>query len=306
MNNNTIIRAENLTKYYGTLLAVDHINFVVERGECFGLLGPNGAGKTTTVKMITCFSPITEGSLKVFGLDVAQFPRVIKKRIGICHQEVNLDPDLSVYENLIIYSTYFGIDRKTATRQAHQLLKFMALEHKRDITISELSGGMKRRLMLTRALINDPELLILDEPTTGLDPQARHQIWDSIIELKKKGKTVLLTTHYMDEAERLCDRLVIMDEGKILEEGKPSELIKKHIGKNVVELTGNLDEIEKALKTLNKDYERTQNRIIVYSINDESEAYYAIEKITHKESFMIRMATLEDVFLKLTGRELKE
>lgn len=306
MNSEIIIIAENLTKYYGNLLAVDHINFKVEKGECFGLLGPNGAGKTTTVKMITCFSPVTDGSLKVFDLDVTQFPRVIKARIGISHQEFNLDPDLSVFENLIVYSRYFGIDRKTANKQAHQLLKFMALEHKRDITINELSGGMKRRLMITRSLINNPELLILDEPTTGLDPQAKHQIWDTIIELKKSAKTVLLTTHYMDEAERLCDRLVIMDNGKILEEGKPSELIRKHVGKNVVEFTGNLDEIQQTLKQLNKEHERTQNRIIIYSLNNESEAYHYIEKIQHKDSFMIRMATLEDVFLKLTGRDLKE
>ncbi|MEM3078503.1 MAG: ABC transporter ATP-binding protein, partial [Nitrososphaerales archaeon] len=210
----TVVSAENLMKKYGDIVAVDGINFSVEQGECFGFLGPNGAGKTTTIKMIQCVSPKTSGKLEVLGMDVDLYPKEIKRNLGVVPQENNLDPDFTVYENLMVYSRYFSIPKNEAKERIEKLLKFMQLEEKRDAIIERLSGGMKRRLILARALLNEPKILILDEPTVGLDPQARHLIWDRIRSLKKEGVTTILTTHYMEEASQLCDRLVIMDYGK--------------------------------------------------------------------------------------------
>ncbi|MEJ2700450.1 MAG: ABC transporter ATP-binding protein, partial [Desulfuromonadales bacterium] len=224
----SVIVADNLRKTFDGMAAVDGVSFSVRKGECFGILGPNGAGKTTTIRMIYGFSPKTSGRLKVFGLDIDHQLTEIKGRLGVCQQENNLDPDLSVRENLEVFAAYFDISRETARKRSRELLHFIALDHRKEAKIPQLSGGMMRRLVLARALINDPQLLILDEPTTGLDPQSRHQVWLRLEQLKAQGLSILLTTHYMDEAARLCDRLVIMDRGKILVEGKPGELVRKH------------------------------------------------------------------------------
>lgn len=245
-----VIEAEDLKKQFGEFVAVDSVSFTVEEGEVFGFLGPNGAGKTTTMKMIQCVSPKTGGKLEVFGMGVSTHQCEIKKLLGVVPQENNLDPDFTVYDNLMVYSRYFDIHRARAERVIEELLDFVQLREKKDTLIEQLSGGMKRRLILARALINTPRLLILDEPTIGLDPQARHLIWDKLKSLQSQGITIVLTTHYLEEAARLCDRLVIMDYGKIIVEGKPDELI--------------------------KEYAETQS------------------------------ATLEDVFLKLTGKKLRE
>ena len=223
-----VVRAVNLVKKYNGLTAVDGISFQVIQGECFGFLGPNGAGKTTTMRMIYGFSAPTSGSLKVFGLPVGQHGREIKRRIGIAPQELSLDPDLRVLQNLLIYARYFDIPKAEARRRADELLNFFHIQDKKNEKLDHLSGGMKRRLLVARALINQPEVLVLDEPTTGLDPQSRHDMWERIRELKAKGVTTILTTHYMEEAEQLCDRILVIDYGKIVEEGRPSDLVKKH------------------------------------------------------------------------------
>ncbi|MDH4100105.1 MAG: ABC transporter ATP-binding protein [Nitrospirota bacterium] len=242
MNDNTVIKAHNLTKVYDGFTAVNHIDFAVRRQECFGFLGPNGAGKTTTVKMISCFLEPTDGSLEVLGMPVRTEFRRIKARLGVAHQENNLDPDLTVWDNLRVYARYFDIDAATAARRSEELLSFIGLTGKRNSAVDDLSGGMKRRLILARSLLNKPDLLILDEPTTGLDPQARHHVWDLVRRLKSEGTTVLLTTHYMDEATQLCDRLLIMDRGKILTEGSPGDLMERYEAANLedvfLKLTG--------------------------------------------------------------------
>lgn len=219
-----VVSARGLTKYYNSLAAVDGIDFDIFQGECFGFLGPNGAGKTTTIKMIYGMAPLTGGQLRVLGFDIEQNPREAKRRVGILPQEINLDWELNVLENLEIYANYFDIPRLTARKKAMELLRFLNLEEKINVTVEALSGGMKKRLLLARALLNDPELLILDEPTTGLDPQARHLIWEKLRELKKRNVTQILTTHYMEEAAQLCDRVVIMDRGKIIAQGEPAQL----------------------------------------------------------------------------------
>ena len=225
-----IVTARNLSKDYGPLRAVDGIDFEISRGECFGFLGPNGAGKTTVMRIIYCFMPPSSGEVKVFGIDVTEDPSRIKARIGVMPQEDNLDPDLTVLENLIVYARYFDIPRREALGSASELLKFVGIEGKAKTKIGDLSGGMKRRLVLARALINNPELLILDEPTTGLDPHSRHSVWDKLNQLKEKDTTLILTTHYMEEAERLCDRVAIMDAGKIVTSDSPSSLMRLHGG----------------------------------------------------------------------------
>ena len=232
----TVIAGKDLVKKYGNLLAVDGVSFTVRSGECFGFLGPNGAGKTTTMRMIYGFSPPTGGTMTVFGLPVEKKIREIKRRIGIAPQELSLDPDLKVIQNLLIYARYFDLPRETARDRAEELLRFFHLEEKRNEPIDRLSGGMKRRLLIARSLINRPELLILDEPTTGLDPQSRHLMWDRIRTLKGQGVTTVLTTHYMEEAAELCDRLIVMDLGKVVEEGTPSELIRRHGAANLEEV----------------------------------------------------------------------
>lgn len=225
-----IVTARGLTKYYNSLRAVDGIDFEILKGECFGFLGPNGAGKTTAMSIIYCFMPPTSGEVKVFGMDVIKNAREIKARLGVMPQDMNLDPDLTVFENLIVYARYFDIRKKTASQRAAELLKFVEMTEKANVNIRSLSGGMKRRLQLARALINEPELLILDEPTTGLDPHSRHSVWSQLNLLKSKGITTILTTHYMEEAEKLCDRVAIMDSGRIVTINTPSNLMGIHGG----------------------------------------------------------------------------
>jgi lipooligosaccharide transport system ATP-binding protein len=300
-----LIKAHGLTKKYGGLTAVNHIDFEVYKGECVGFLGPNGAGKTTTVRMIYCFLPLTEGELSVSGQSVSEHAREIKSMVGVAPQEDNLDPDFSVIQNLQIYARYFDISKAEAERRAKEQLQFFQLEAKQNVLISELSTGMKRRLILARALVNEPQILLLDEPTTGLDPQARHLVWEEVRTLRKRGVTIILTTHYMDEAATLCDRILLMDNGKIIEQGKPSDLIKKHVGADVLEV----DNDEKLLQTLkgefpDADFQTFGDRIHVFS----AQPHGVFERFLEKNpltNVTIRNANLEDVFLKLTGKGLK-
>jgi lipooligosaccharide transport system ATP-binding protein len=301
-----LIKARSLTKKFGNFTAVDHINFEVYKGECVGFLGPNGAGKTTTVRMIHCFLPLTEGELYVAGLNVSTQAREIKRIVGVAPQEDNLDPDFTVIKNLQVYARYFDIPKAEATKRARNLLKFFQLEEKQNVPISELSTGMKRRLILARALINEPQILLLDEPTTGLDPQARHIVWDEVRSLRKRGVTVILTTHYMEEAATLCDRVLLMDNGKIIEQGSPSELIRRYVGAEVLEI----DRDEKLLQTLKAEFpeasfETFSDRIHVFTMQPHG----VFERFLEKNSLTnvtIRNANLEDVFLKLTGRRLRD
>jgi lipooligosaccharide transport system ATP-binding protein len=300
-----VVEAERLRKTFGGLVAVDAISFHVLPGECFGILGPNGAGKTSTIRMIYGFSPMTGGSLSVLGRDVSSGWRPIKTRIGVCQQENNLDPDLTVQQNLEVFARYFDIPKAEARERAAELLSFIALEHRKDSTVTDLSGGMMRRLVLARALINNPELLILDEPTTGLDPQSRHQVWERLEKLRAQGLSILLTTHYMDEASRLCDRLVIMDQGRILVEGRPLDLVKEHVGQDVIEVAWPGDALRAYVQSESVVYEDLGHRIIIYGQENDTMFRTISEKYCN-EGCILRMATLEDVFLKLTGRGLRE
>jgi lipooligosaccharide transport system ATP-binding protein len=300
-----IIEAENLRKAFGDLVAVDGVSFRVSRGECFGMLGPNGAGKTSTIRMIYGFSPLNGGSLRVFGLDPTRDLRAIKFRVGVCQQENNLDPDLTVQQNFEVFARYFDIPRREARQRAQRLLRFIALDHRMNDRIPELSGGMMRRLVLARALINDPELLILDEPTTGLDPQSRHQVWEKLQQLRSEGLSILLTTHYMEEASRLCDRLVIMDHGRILVEGTPSDLIRRHVGHDVLEVTEPSDELRTHVQAEGLNHEDLGHRLIIYG-GESDRLFHKVSTTYCKDGCILRMATLEDVFLRLTGRELRE
>ncbi|MBN2467732.1 MAG: ATP-binding cassette domain-containing protein [Deltaproteobacteria bacterium] len=304
-SNTVVIRAENVRKTFGALTAVDSISFTVKKGECFGILGPNGAGKTTTIRMLYGFSPITGGRLEILNTDISQGLVQIKFRIGVCQQENNLDPDLTVQQNLEVYARYFDIPLPKARRKAEELLGFLGLNHRKPNRVAELSGGMMRRLVLARALINDPELLILDEPTTGLDPQSRHQVWERLNELRSRGITILLTTHYMDEAAHLCDRLVIMDHGRILVEGEPLKLIRDHVGHNVIEVNEPNPELRDYICSHNFGYEDLGHRLIVYSRANDA-LFHKLSEEYCREGCVFRMATLEDVFLRLTGRELRE
>jgi len=301
----TILAVDNLRKYYGPLAAVDGINFAVRRGECFGLLGPNGAGKTTTIRMLYGYTPRDAGVLKLFDLDIDHNIREIKRRIGICQQEDSLDPDLSVRDNLVGFARYFDLGKADAESRADELLQFFALQSRAGDNIRILSGGLKRRLMLARALVNRPDLLILDEPTTGLDPQSRQLLWEKLAELKSQGLTILLTTHYMDEAERLCDRLVIVDHGHILVEGKPKALVRQQVGHSVLEIS----EPDAAVRAfLGKEKCRIEdlgNRLLVY-LDDGDDLFLRLTREVRAEGCMLRPASLEDLFLKLTGRELRE
>ena len=299
-----MIAAHDLEKRFGEFIAVDRVSFTIEKGEMFGFLGPNGAGKTTTMKMIQCISPKTGGELKVLGMDVSTRQREIKRLLGVVPQENNLDPDFTVYENLLVYSRYFDIPRTEAEKRIDELLDFVQLNERKKTPIIELSGGMKRRLILARALINNPRLLILDEPTVGLDPQARHLIWDKLKGLKSQGNTVVLTTHYLEEAAYLCDRLVIMDHGKILVEGKPAELVRKYIGTDIVEVE-NVPAAEACLRRLDANYEVIGNTIQVYTDNTQRVTGALLEECRLRQ-VTARRATLEDVFLRLTGRKLRE
>ncbi|HSV50409.1 MAG TPA: ABC transporter ATP-binding protein, partial [Candidatus Acidoferrales bacterium] len=281
------------------------IDFEVFKGECVGFLGPNGAGKTTTVRMIYCFLIPTEGKLEVAGFDVHTNCREIKALVGVAPQEDNLDPDFSVLKNLTVYARYFDIPKEETIKRANEQLKFFQLEEKRDVPIMALSTGMKRRLIFARSLLNQPQVLLLDEPTTGLDPQARHLVWDEVRHLKKQGVTIILTTHYMDEAQILCDRILIVDHGKIIEQGTPTDLIKKHVGNEVLEL----DIDEKLLPLLKETFpnariERLGDRMQVFT--DQPHGVFEDFLLKQKmQNVMIRNANIEDVFLKLTGRGLR-
>lgn len=304
-----VIIAENLVKEYNGLRAVAGIDFTVRAGECFGLLGPNGAGKTSTARMIYAFSPVTAGKLIVLGMDVRTHPREIKARLGVVPQENNLDPDLKVLDNLLVYAGFFGLPRALAAARARELLAFFGLEEKAGVKVDKLSGGMKRRLVIARALINDPAIVILDEPTTGLDPQARHVVWQKLRRLKERGVTLVLTTHYLDEAAQLCDRLVIMDRGRILEEGAPGELVARHIGAEVLELgLGGRDPspVAAALENLVRGYQVVGENLVLYP-RDGKALLSAVQNLPWRFGHqLLRPATLEDVFLKLTGRSLSD
>ena len=302
---NGIVCAEHLRKTFGAIVAVDDLSFSVDSGACFGILGPNGAGKTSTIRMIYGFSPPTAGTLRVFGLDITRQARAVKARIGVCQQENNLDPDLTVLQNLLVFARYFNIPADLARQRAGELLKFMALDHRENAPAADLSGGMVRRIVMARALLNQPELLILDEPTTGLDPQSRHQVWERLEELRAAGLTILLTTHYMEEASRLCDRLIIMDEGRLLVEGPPAELVRRHVGRHVLEVVDPAAGLAEHLDHRGARYEAYGHRIVVYT-EEGGDLYREISERFCSGGCTMRMATLEDVFLHLTGRELRE
>ena len=299
------VTAQNLQKSYGKLQAVAGIDFAIAKGEYFGMLGPNGAGKTTTVAMIYCFLPVDGGFLQVLDMDVHTSARQIKARLGVVPQENNLDEELTVLGNLLVYASYFGIDRETAGRRADAQLDFFELTAKRDVGVEALSGGMKRRLTIARAMMNEPEILVLDEPTTGLDPEARHYIWQHLKALKKNGLTLLLTTHYLEEASQLCDRIIIMDEGRILEEGKPGELVLKHVGTTVLEVGLPQALHEKylaALKHAIRGYLIIGSTLYLYPAKDMETVLEILRQHPEVDTLTQRPANLEDVFLKLTGR----
>lgn len=303
----TIIEAKGIRKIYGKEEVVCGIDFDVLRGECFGFLGPNGAGKTTTIRIIQCFTPATGGEISVMGMIPTRDGAKIKASIGVVPQDDLLDSDLRVLDNLIVYGGYFGIPEKIAAEKGREVLRFLQLEHKAAEKVQHLSGGMKRRLLIARALINDPKLLILDEPTTGLDPQARHLIWAKIRELKDRGVTIVLTTHYMEEAHQLCDRLVIMDRGKILAHGTPADLVKRFVGDEVVEIKSKEITNEKILERLDGCEIQSESfdgsLFIFFRSGCDVLARIAEMGIAN---FAHRPATIEDVFLKLTGRELRD
>jgi lipooligosaccharide transport system ATP-binding protein len=303
-----IVLATGLRKSYGSFEALAGVDFAVTQGECFGFLGPNGAGKTTTMRLIAAAGPPTAGRLTVFGLPIERHGRAIKRRLGVVPQEDSLDLELTVLENLLVYARYFDIPGAEAKRRAHELLDFLQLSEKKSQNVVALSGGMKRRLMIARGLINEPEILILDEPTTGLDPQARHLVWEKLRQLKGRRTTLLLTTHYMDEAEQLCDRLVVMEAGRILAEGAPRQLIRQYVTREVLELHGTREERESALAALDGKagaYEMLEDRLLIY-VEDADELLRQLASGRSSAEFLLRRATLEDVFLKLTGRRLSE
>lgn len=299
-----IVQVESLYKSYGELTAVNGITFAVRKGECFGLLGPNGAGKTTTIQMLYGYTPRDAGKLELFGLDIDREIREIKRRIGICQQEDSLDPDLTVRDNLVGYARYFSIPKLQARQRADELLEFFALKNRAEDKIAILSGGLKRRLMLARALVNNPDLLILDEPTTGLDPQSRQLLWEKLDTLKGEGLSILLTTHYMEEAERLCDRLVIVDHGQILIEGKPATLVRDRVGHSVLEIAEPDQKVRDFLAREGCRVEDLANRLLVYL--DDDQLFLRLTREVRAEGCTLRPASLEDLFLKLTGRELRE
>ncbi|MBL7686024.1 MAG: ATP-binding cassette domain-containing protein [Deltaproteobacteria bacterium] len=301
------IEAKNLYKKFENFTAVDHISFAIQEGECFGFLGPNGAGKTSTMKMIYCFSPISGGSLQVLGKNVCYQAKEIKREMGVVPQEDSLDPDLTVIDNLLVYANYFDIPKIEASKRADELLSFLQLEEKRNEKINNLSGGMKRRLVIARSLLNRPKILILDEPTTGLDPQARHLIWNKLRSLKKSGVTMVLTTHYMEEATQLCDRLVIMNEAKILAQGSPLELIRELVGKEVYEIRAPSQALIKLSQLISEKGFRVelQEEVLYVFIKEENPLTEELLSFVKQLDFHHRMATLEDVFLKVAGRDLK-
>ena len=304
-----LIRARGLTKRFGTFTAVDAIDFDVAHGESFGFLGPNGAGKTSTMRMIGAVSPLSEGDLRVLGMDPRTQGPLIRARLGVVPQQDTLDTELTVRENLVLYGRYFGLSRAECRRRADELLDFAQLTERADDEVEPLSGGMKRRLTIARALINEPDLLLLDEPTTGLDPQARHLLWDRLYRLKQRGVTLVLTTHYMDEAEQLCDRLVVMDKAKIVAEGSPRQLIERYSTREVTELrfpAGVQETLDGQLEGLATRIERLADRVLLYADDGEAVAVAAHDRGLRPETVLVRRSTLEDVFLRLTGRSLIE
>jgi lipooligosaccharide transport system ATP-binding protein len=302
-----LVRARALTKRFGDFVAVDQVDFDVQPGEAFGFLGPNGAGKSSTMRMIGAVSPISGGSLSVLGMDPERDGPAIRARLGVVPQENNLDTELPVEENLLVYGRYFGMSRAAIRERIEELLDFAQLTEHRSDVVDHLSGGMKRRLIIARALINQPDLVILDEPTTGLDPQARHALWDRLYRLKQEGATLIVTTHYMDEAEQLCDRLVVMDKGKIVAEGSPRQLIRTHSHRDVIELRFDIGEQKDAVARLDgiaKRMEVLPDRILLYT-DDADAVIAAVHAGSLKpQSLVERRSTLEDVFLRLTGRTL--
>ncbi len=302
-----LIEATGLRKSFGEFEAVRGIDVAVRRGESFGFLGPNGAGKSSTMRMIAAVSPVSGGTLRVLGLDPAVDGPEIRGRIGVCPQEDNLDIELTVRDNLVVYARYFGIPRKEAVVRADELLMFVQLTEKAKVPVDDLSGGMKRRLTIARSLINRPEILLLDEPTTGLDPQARHLLWDRLFRLKQQGVTLVLTTHYMDEAEQLCDRLVVMDGGRIVAEGSPRELIMQHSTREVAELRFGVGEHEAHADEVADLAERIEilpDRLLLYTADGDATLAKVHERGLAPTSVLVRRSTLEDVFLRLTGRTL--
>jgi len=302
-----LLTARDLTKKFGDFTAVDSIDVEVRKGEAFGFLGPNGAGKSSTMRMIASVSPVTSGELRIFGLDPAVDGQQIRARIGNCPQKDLLDEELSVEENLWVYGRFFGLSRAEVRQRATELLDFAQLSERRADKVEHLSGGMKRRLVIARSLINNPELLLLDEPTTGLDPQARHVLWDRLFRLKRQGVTLIITTHYMDEAEQLCDRLVVMDKGRIAAEGSPRDLIDRYSTREVVEVRFDTDDHAPHAAPLEGIGERMEvlpDRILLYADNGDEAAVAIAGRGVHPLSTLVRRSTLEDVFLHLTGRTL--
>jgi lipooligosaccharide transport system ATP-binding protein len=303
-----LVHARGLVKRFGDLTAVDAIDFDVQQGEAFGFLGPNGAGKSSTMRMIGCVSPPSGGTLRVLGLDPVKKGADIRARLGVVPQEDTLDMELTVRENMLIYGRYFGLQRKVVHERAEHLLEFVQLEERIDSKVEPLSGGMKRRLTIARSLINEPDILLLDEPTTGLDPQARHVVWDRLHALKHGGATLLLTTHYMDEAEQLCDRLVVMDKAKIVAEGSPQELIRRYSTREVVELRFATEQppggIAERIDGLARRVETVSGRLLLYTDDGDDTADRIHELGVQPQSTLVRRSTLEDVFLHLTGRTL--
>jgi len=299
-------------KRFDTITAVDGVDFDVQRGEAFGFLGPNGAGKTSTMRMVGCVSPPSGGTLRILGLDPVDNGADIRARLGVVPQQDTLDMELTVRENIVIYGRYFGLPRSELGRRADELLEFVQLNERADSKVEPLSGGMKRRLTIARSLVNDPEVLLLDEPTTGLDPQARHTVWDRLFRLKQRGVTLILTTHYMDEAEQLCDRLVVMDKGKIAAEGSPLELIRRYSTREVVELRFQVEQevkhvaadIANRMDGFARRLEALPDRLLLYTDDGDATASRVHDLGLQPESVLVRRSTLEDVFLHLTGRTL--
>jgi lipooligosaccharide transport system ATP-binding protein len=305
-----LVQGRQLVKRFGSFVAVDGIDFEVQAGEAFGFLGPNGAGKTSTMRMIGCVSPVSDGELRVLGMDPATDGPAIRARLGVVPQEDSLDLELRVRDNLLIYGRYFDLPRPVIRERVDELLAFVQLTDRTNDRVDDLSGGMKRRLTIARALINRPEVMLLDEPTTGLDPQARHLVWERLYQLKRQGVTLVLTTHYMDEAEQLCDRLVIMDGGRIVAEGSPRELIAKHSTREVIELRFAGDDERRAaapkLASVGQRREDLADRVLIYSDTGEADLEALTNDGVRPESVLVRRSSLEDVFLTLTGRRLDE
>jgi lipooligosaccharide transport system ATP-binding protein len=307
-----LVHARGLVKRFGALTAVDGVDFDVQRGEAFGFLGPNGAGKTSTMRMVGCVSPPSDGTLRILGLDPVDDGADIRARLGVVPQQDTLDMELTVRENIIIYGRYFGLPRDELGERADELLEFVQLSERADSKVEPLSGGMKRRLTIARSLVNNPEVLLLDEPTTGLDPQARHTVWDRLFRLKQRGVTLILTTHYMDEAAQLCDRLVVMDKAKIAAEGSPLELIRRYSTREVVELRFRVEQevdhvaadIAARMDGLARRLEALPDRLLLYTDDGDATASHVHDLGVQPESVLVRRSTLEDVFLHLTGRSL--